>query len=183
MNYNNYKQLADDILSNPQPLAPYDDPAFMDYLKLNRTRMKRWDLQGELSASLINTLKNINAPQHWIIISEPWCGDAAHIVPFLVKMAEQNSLISYDMQLRDNEPFLINNYLTNGSKSIPILVVRDANNNDIFVWGPRPKGAQEVMNEMKAKNADFENIKTALQNWYNHNKGIELCEEILEHLQ
>src|SRR5690606_8575575 len=97
------------------------------------------------------------------------------------RLAEQNNLISYDIQLRDSEPFLIDSYLTNGTKSIPQFIVRDENGKDLLVWGPRPKGAQELMDRMKADNANFETTKIALQHWYNEDKGVSLCKELIQH--
>jgi len=179
MNYTAYKRLLDEILNEPNPAAPYDDAMYFNYTKLNRSRMNRWDKQLVLDDLLVSGLKQIAAPQHWIIITEPWCGDAAHIVPFLIQMAEQNQLITYDLQLRDREPFLIEHYLTRGTRSIPKLIVRNEAGNDIFDWGPRPQGAQELMDRMKADNADFETIKIALQNWYNQDKGASLCKELM----
>lgn len=178
MNYKQYQELIDKLLKNSNPPEPYNDSAYMDYVKLNQTRMKRWDKQLKLSDALLRKLLQISKLQQWIIITEPWCGDAAHIVPFLIKMSEINPLIKYEIQLRDREPFLINNYLTHGSKSIPRLIVRDKDGLDIFNWGPRPAGAQKIMNELKESNADFETIKIALQNWYNKNQGEELCAEL-----
>ncbi|HRN55185.1 MAG TPA: thioredoxin family protein [Agriterribacter sp.] len=181
MNYTGYKQLFDEILSVPNPASPYDNDIYLDYTRLNRSRMKRWDKQPVPDENLVSRITQVASPQHWVIITEPWCGDAAHIVPFLIKLAEQNNLISYDIQLRDSEPFLIENYLTNGTRGIPKLIVRDESGNDIFNWGPRPKGAQELLDKMKADNADFETIKIALQNWYNQDKGLSLCRELAEY--
>jgi len=181
MNYSNYSQLFDAILGTAVPAPPYDDAMYLDYTKLNRSRMKRWDKQLKLDENLVSRIRQISSPQHWIIITEPWCGDAAHIIPFLVRLAEQNNLISYDIQLRDSEPFLIDSYLTNGTKSIPKFIVRDESGNDLLVWGPRPKGAQELMDRMKADNADFETTKIALQQWYNEDKGVSLCKELIQH--
>jgi len=181
MNYFEYKQLFDEILGHPNPVYPYDDTMYLDYTKLNRSRMSRWSKQLVLDENLVSRIKQIETPQHWIIITEPWCGDAAHIVPFLIRLAELNSYITCDIQLRDSEPFLIESYLTNGTRSIPKLIVRDENNKDIFHWGPRPKEAQELMNKMKAENADFETTKIALQNWYNKDKGASLFSELLEY--
>lgn len=89
-------------------------------------------------------------------------------------------MITYDLQLRDSEPFLIEDYLTNGGKAIPKLISRDENGNDLFVWGPRPAGAQELMNRLKEENAEFETIKIELQNWYNHDKGKQIQSELKE---
>lgn len=181
MNYSNYSQLFDAILGKAVPASPYDDAMYLDYTKLNRSRMKRWDNQLKLDENLVSRIRQISSPQHWIIITEPWCGDAAHIIPFLVRLAEQNPLISYDIQLQNSHLFLIDSYLTNGTKSIPKFIVRDESGNDLLVWGPRPKGAQELMDRMKADNADFETTKIALQHWYNEDKGVSLCKELIEH--
>ncbi|WP_345232883.1 thioredoxin family protein [Olivibacter ginsenosidimutans] len=178
MNYKQYKQLFEEILANLYPVPPYNEDLYLEYTKLNRSRMRRWDKLLELDENLVSLLRKITTPQHWIIITEPWCGDAAHTVPFLIRMTEQTGYVSYDIQLRDSEPFLIENYLTNGSRSIPKLIVQDASGYDSFNWGPRPKGAQELMDEMKANHADFETIKIALQNWYNKDKGVSLCSEL-----
>lgn len=178
MNYTAYKQLFDKILNDPNPPHPYDYANYVDYTRLNKSRTNRWDKQLSLDENLVSRIKQITSPQHWIIITEPWCGDAAHIVPFLIRLAEQNNLISYNIQLRDSEPFLIESYLTRGTKSIPKLIVRDENGNDLFQWGPRPKGAQELRDKMTADNADFETTKIALQNWYNQDKGVSLYKEL-----
>lgn len=178
MNYADYKQLFDAILDNPERAAPYTDEMYWNYTQLNQARVKRWDKKTLSNENILSKLKQVTQPQHWIIITEPWCGDAAHIVPFLIKMTEENDLISYDIQLRDTAPFLIERYLTNGSKSIPKLIIRDNDGKDLAVWGPRPEGAQQVVEKMKAVNADFEDTKIALQNWYNDNKGEEICNEL-----
>jgi len=178
MDYTTYKSLFDTILTNPHPVYPYDNPAYLDYTRLNQSRMKRWDKQLSLDNTLISRVQNISCPQHWIILTEPWCGDAAHILPFLIRMTTYNPFISYELQLRDSEPFLIEDYLTMGAKSIPKLIARNEPGKDLFTWGPRPAGAAELMKEMKAAEADFEAIKIALQNWYNQDKGASLCREL-----
>jgi len=178
MNYAEYKQLFDEILVGPVPTHPYGDEVYLNYTRLNRSRMKRWDKQLKLDENLISRIKQIVSPQHWIIITEPWCGDAAHIIPFLIQLAAQNNFITYDIKLRGSEPFLIENYLTNGAKSIPKLIVPNENGKDVFIWGPRPEGAQELLDKMKAVHAEYETTKIALQNWYNNDRGISLCREL-----
>ncbi len=178
MTYGDYQQLFDYILSKRHAEHPYDDEHYMNYTRLNQARMKRWDKQLELSEALVGTIKSIRNKQHWIIITEPWCGDAAHILPFLMRLVQHNPLITYELQLRDSPPFLITAYLTDGSKSIPKLIVRDQTGNDIFSWGPRPKGAQALFYGLRAQKADFETSKVALQQWYNTDKGKSLCNEL-----
>ena len=183
MNYIEYTRLFEQILTTETPAAPYDNPDYFNYTKLNESRMKRWTKTMVLDDELVQLLEKLSVKQHWIIITEPWCGDASHIVPFLVRMAELSPAITYELQLRDTAPFLIDSYLTNGGKAIPKLVSRDATGTDLFTWGPRPAGAQELMNNLKAENAEFERIKIELQNWYNADKGKEIQEELKKVLQ
>lgn len=183
MNYQDYLQLFNHILSDDNPQAPYDDADYLNYTKLNASRIKRWDKTLGLDSELVDLVKKINHKQHWIIIAEPWCGDAAHILPFLIRVIGLNDLISYDIQLRDKYPFLIDDYLTNGSKSIPKLIVRNEQGEDLMTWGPRPKGAEDVVLDLKSKNADFEQMKIELQNWYNDDKGNEIQKELLHLLK
>ncbi len=64
----------------------------------------------QLNEKLVEMLKSYDERQHWKIITEAWCGDAAHTLPFLVRLAEINPSITYELQLRDTAPFLINSY-------------------------------------------------------------------------
>lgn len=180
MNYNQYKDLFDKILEDPNPQEPYTKESYLNYVKLGKTRMNRWDKQFEPDQKLKELLKRIDQPQHWIIITEPWCGDAAHAVPFLIKMAAENEAITYEIQLRDSEPFLIEDYLTNGAKSIPKLIARDSAGKDLFTWGPRPEPAQKMYDNMRTNEEDGESLKIALQKWFNDDKGITLSLEIAD---
>lgn len=183
MKYSEYTQLFEQILTSENPPAPYDNPDYFNYTKLNESRMKRWVKTMKIDEELTSVLEAVQVKQHWIIITEPWCGDASHIVPFLIRFSEQSDKITYELQLRDTEPFLIDDYLTNGGKAIPKLISRDEYGNDLFIWGPRPEGAQSLMNRLKEENADFEKIKVELQNWYNNDKGAQIQRELKELLK
>ncbi|MCE2682781.1 MAG: thioredoxin family protein, partial [Cryomorphaceae bacterium] len=126
MTFSDYSFIFNHILTGTIQHAPYDDPHFVEYTKLNHSRMHRWEKTGKLTEECISTIQSISTPMHWILITEPWCGDAAHSVPFLAKMAEENPLIHLEIQLRDSEGSEIESYLTNGGKSIPILIVRNS---------------------------------------------------------
>lgn len=182
MTFEQYCQYFETIISksNEQQVAPYDKPEYIDYTRLNWARMTRWLKTAHLTDALKAAIQNIKTPQHWIVITEPWCGDAAHCVPFLHLASQQNPLITVTYELRDAEPFRINDYLTRGGKAIPKLIVKDAHGHDLATWGPRPATCQVVYDALKAENADFERIKTEIQMWYNHNKGVDIQQELLD---
>jgi len=157
----------------------YQNPEYFEYTQLNWSRMNRWLKTGKLLEQTIEKLKAIQTPQNWIVITEPWCGDASHIVPFIELMSRENPLITVSYELRDAEPFRIDDYLTNGSKSIPIVIIKDESGKDLKVWGPRPKECQEFFMSEKANGADLDALKVALQKWYNADKGTKIQQEIM----
>jgi hypothetical protein len=156
----------------------YQDPAYFEYTKLNWSRQSRWMKTGKLAENIVSKIKAIQTPQNWIVITEPWCGDASHIVPFIELMSRENELITVSYELRDTEPTRIDNYLTNAGKAIPILIIQDQNKKDIAVWGPRPAKCQQIFLDAKNQGADMDVLKTILQQWYNADKGNEIQQEI-----
>jgi hypothetical protein len=183
MDFQTYQQHFQHILANANPAPPYNNPAYIEYTKLNWARMNRWLKKAVISEELLDTVKKIDQPQRWIIITEPWCGDAAHSVPVLHLISLLNPLITVDYQLRDSEPFLINAYMTNGGKSIPKLIIRTEAGADLVTWGPRPANCQVIYARLSAEKAPFPVINTALQNWYNEFASTELQQELTELLQ
>lgn len=175
-----YLNTFDAILNNEKPPIPYDNPAYFEYLKLNRSRQKRWLKTGVIQEELKKVITEIKTKQTWYVITEPWCGDAAHSIPFIKMAADLNPLISLKIVWRDTPPFMIDNYLTNGGKSVPKLVIRDQNESDLAQWGPRPEECQNIYLNLKEQNASFDEIKITLQAWYNKDKGQSLQIELAE---
>lgn len=179
MSFEEYLSYFEDILENPDKHEKYQDENYYTYTKLNYSRTMRWLSRFEASEALKAVIDEIRESQHWIIITEPWCGDAAHSVPQLYNIVKDNKNIDFEIQLRDSEPFLIDEYLTNGTKSIPKLIIRNEVGHDLFIWGPRPKPAIEIREKLIQEEADFEQINQALQKWYNVDKGESLQKELL----
>ncbi|MFT5582114.1 MAG: glutaredoxin-related protein [Psychromonas sp.] len=177
MTYNSYRDLFNEIILEPNKKAPYDDADFFNYLVLNQKREDRWNKKGEINHVDFDKFKSLNTKMNWVLITEPWCGDAAHCCPFINKLVESNLNINLDVQLRDSDSE-IDNYLTNGGKSIPILIVRDENNKDLFTWGPRPKAAQEIHLANLKSDKSKEEQKIELQKWYNSDKGETVIKEL-----
>ncbi|HRN47338.1 MAG TPA: thioredoxin family protein [Niabella sp.] len=177
MTWQDYLKYFEEILNAENPSEPYNDDEYYQYTKLNWSRSNRWLKHSPLTEESKAVVKAIKDKQIWELITEPWCGDAAHIVPIVYLLSAENPNIQLNLQLRDNGSE-IDKYLTNGSKSIPILIVRDAVGKDLFHWGPRPASAKKIYEDLKKVNGSYEEIKVAHQNFYNQDKAREIQEEI-----
>ena len=179
MDWKTYLALYDDILEKRFTEAPYDNQEYWNYVRMNKSRTMRWLKRNPISNQTIEAIKSIDSPQRWILITEPWCGDAAHSTPIVHLLSELNHNITLEIVLRDSSD-LIDSYLTNGGKSIPKLVVRDENDNDLFDWGPRPEEAQTVVMDLKANNHPTTEVHKVIQNWYNKDEAVSIQNELGE---
>lgn len=144
MDYDEYRTLIDKLLDKDKTTGTNHSKEMVHYTQMNVQRMNRLDKQIELSESLKQELDQVNSPWVWLVLTEAWCGDAAQNIPAIVKMAERNENIDLRFILRDQHLDIMDEYLTNGGRSIPKLICLDAEQLDeIGTWGPRPADIQE----------------------------------------
>jgi hypothetical protein len=155
------------------------------YIPINLKRIERLNKTVTLSDELIHQLKNLPFKQNWIVITEAWCGDNAQSLPVLAKMAEESAgKIDLKIILRDQNLNWISKYHTNGSHSIPKLVAFNEAGEELFIWGPRPKEAQEILKNWKANpdGKSWNDFEVDLHTWYARDKTISIQNELFEAL-
>jgi hypothetical protein len=155
--------------------------ALVNYTKLNESRLHRLDKTMVIVDEVKTFLENLKKEYIWLVISESWCGDAAQILPIINKMAEVSDKIDLKIVLRDDNEDLMNLFLTNGTRSIPKLIIIDKKTNEVINdFGPRPKEAKQLILDYKAEHGVVdETAKINLQKWYLNDKGISTQKEIV----
>ncbi len=158
-------------------------PAEINKLKiktLNLQRNSRITRQYTPGVELSKILKEISEPQLWMVITENWCGDSGQNLPYIAVMAEQNPLIELKLILRDSNPDIMDQFLTNGTRSIPILAAFNPNGDELFRWGPRPGDAVGLISKCKSDGMEKAEWTEKLHFWYAKNKGCGLENEFIE---
>ncbi len=145
---------------------------------LNYQRMSRILRTCEVPADLRRLLASISSSQLWMVLSEPWCGDSSQSIPIIAKLAECTSLITFRILLRDQNLDVMDQYRTAGTRGIPKLVAFDSQGNELFQWGPRPKGAQEVFLVAKSEGLTKAQALERVHLWYARDGGRSIQEEI-----
>ncbi len=183
-NYIEYEKLIEDLLKENKSTTKDAGEDFVHYSKLGIRRMKRWDKTFKLSVEQLEQIKKYKKNIIWVVLSEGWCGDAAHSIPIINKIAEANENIELKIVLREENLDLMNDFLTNGGKSIPKLIAFNPKEKTVEgTWGPRPKPAQDIFLEAREKEVDFETYEKDLQTWYNKDKGQTATKELLKLLE
>jgi hypothetical protein len=180
--YQEYRNHVATLLKLNKVTGHEQTEALVHYTELNETRMKRLDKTIIITDENKKKLEQLNSDYLWLVISEGWCGDAAQILPIIHKMAELSDKIELKIVLRDENEALMNLFLTNGSKSIPKLIIIDKNSKEVVGdFGPRPTGAKQLIFDYKKEHGVIdETAKTELQLWYLHDKGVSTQNEIMK---
>ncbi|MBC8883845.1 thioredoxin family protein [Flavobacterium piscinae] len=179
--YFTYREHVANLLKEGKSTGNEQSESLTKYSELNEVRMNRLEKTIQITERVAQSLENLQANYIWIVISEGWCGDAAQLLPIIHKMAELSEKIDLRIVLRDENEALMNQFLTNGGKAIPKLLILDAETLTVLSdWGPRPEGAKNLILDYKTRHGVVdETAKTELQKWYLHDKGISTQKEII----
>lgn len=125
------------------------------YLNYNWERQAHVHETYRPSDALRAAVQAIEESQLWMVLTEPWCADSAFLLPVIAEAAALSDNVTLRLLLRDNNLDIMDQYLTDGSRSIPKLVVFSDTGHERFIWGPRPDGASQrfeaLMEEYDAK--------------------------------
>ena len=117
-----------------------------------------------------------------LCISEYWCGDAANVLPHVNTFTQRCDRIKMRVLFRDQNESLINKFLTNGGKSIPIIIAIDEITSEVIgSWGPRPQFIQDYVLESKSKQVPFSQLWQQVKLMYDQDFGKTIVADI-EHL-
>ncbi|ACU06757.1 Thioredoxin [Flavobacteriaceae bacterium 3519-10] len=153
---------------------------YFEYYELGLHRMERTLKTFKIDEQMLETLKSKDFVGRILIISEPWCGDASATVPAVATFFEAAG-IDVKVFLRDSDTSLIDQYLTNGTQSIPKILILDQDLSVKNVWGPRPEFGNQLLAKFKENEASYprEEFYNDLQVYYAKNRGRDAINEII----
>jgi len=148
------------------------------YTKLNLHRSQRIARTYTVPDDLVALLDRLAAPQLWMVLTEPWCGDSAQCLPYIAAVARCNPAVDLRLLPRDDNLDIMDLYLTDGKRSIPRLIVFDGDGNELAGWGPRPTAAQAVFDQAKAEGLAKPELLERLHLWYGRAGGRAVTAEL-----
>lgn len=180
--YGEYRQLIDNLLMAGKTTGENHSESMLHYTKMNVHRMSRIDKRTPLTEELLNRLQQVARPMIWLVITEGWCGDAAQSLPIIQKMANQSKKIQVRYILRDKNPEIMDQFLTNGtSRSVPKLIALDSRSLEILgMWGPRSAVAQSLSENLRGREElSSRTAAEKLYKWYADDKTAGIQQEFL----
>ncbi len=181
MTYGEYTGLVESLLKEQKSTGPEQSASRVEFSKLNLHRMRRIEKTFVVDESLRARLRKNDRPMIWLILTEGWCGDAAQSVPAIERIAAESDVIETRYVLRDENPELMDAFLTNGARSIPKLIALDPADLAVLgTWGPRPRAGQVYFDELKRSGLDKSAINEKMQRWYNEDRHRSIQSDLEE---
>jgi len=178
LSYAQYLALMERQAAAPVSDLSEEEAQRVEFTKLNLHRSGRISRTYRPTPELAKRVLGLAMPQLWLVLTEPWCGDSAQCLPYLVKLAEESSGITLSILLRDDNLEVMDQYLTAGKRGIPRLIAFAADGDELFRWGPRPAAAQVVFDAAKAEGLAKPELLGKLHLWYGRNRGEALETEL-----
>ncbi len=159
-------------------IAGNTNPEYTPFYELNKKRIERLLKTYQPSEEQKLLLQSKEFKGKVLIISEGWCGDAAQSVPVVYKFFSPVGEVKIIYRDTNN---LIDSYLTNGAKSIPVVLLLNESNDVVAQWGPRPAYGDELLKKFKTDPSEYpkEQFLQDLQVAYNKDKGNAIANELL----
>lgn len=171
--YEAYSDLVDQLVQEEKTTGPKQNEDLVYYTKLNAQRSRRLNKTVTVSEEIAARIKSMDEPYTWLVLTESWCGDAAQILPLFQKLAALNPNIQLRLVLRDENLALMDEFLTNGGRSIPKLIMLNEDNEVVGTWGPRPKALQAIYDNWRndPNKAPYKAFQVEMQKWYLQDAG------------
>jgi hypothetical protein len=166
-----YRASLETLMQENKTTGADQSANLLEYARLNLQRMRRIDKTVQVLPEIREQLSFIQQTMTWLYITEGWCGDAAQILGVIEAMAKTMPNVQTRVILRDEHPEVMEHFLTNGSKAIPIVVIMNAITGHVMGhWGPRPQVIQEQVNRWKAEEIPKEAMIERIHQWYAQDK-------------
>lgn len=184
ISYQSYRNLIDKYAEEGKSSGPEQTDERIHYTALNEKRYKRLDKTIEIPEDKAEFFKKYRRSRTLLVIVETWCADAAQILPVINKITELNPKLNLKIVFRDDNEPLMNLFLTNGGKAIPVVLFLDLQENVLARWGSRPSTATKMVEDYKAAHGALTpEFKEELQKWYNQDKGLTIMSDFIKILE
>jgi hypothetical protein len=155
---------------------------FVAAARENREMWSVMTTRARAPEDLVARAARLPAPRHLLVLLEDWCGDAVNTIPALAALVDAVPGLSLRIVARDEHPELMDAHLTNGSRSIPVVIVLDDRFHELGWWGPRPTELQRWVlgdGQELARPDRYREVRR----WYARDRGRTTLDEIVALLE
>jgi hypothetical protein len=156
-----------------------------EFVAAARENVELWtsmSARARVPVDLVERARRVPGRRHLLVLLEDWCGDGVNTVPAIAALAAAVPELELRVVARDEHPALMDAHLTNGTRSIPIVIVLDEHFRELGWWGPRPAELQRWVlaeGQALAKPERYREVRR----WYARDRARTTIEEVVALLE
>jgi hypothetical protein len=124
-------------------------------------------------------IRESGGPWRLLVLADDWCGDAANSLPVIDRLVAAAGNVELRIVPRDAYPEIRDRHLTNGSRSIPVVILLDLDGAPLGWWGPRPTQLQALF-EGTLRRLPGKERYHELRKWYARDRGASTARELAD---
>ncbi len=160
-------------------------PTFAEWLPTAQKNPELWQAvytHATVPDAIVARARLLGGPWHLLVLSADWCGDAVNTVPVVQRLVDRVLGIDLRMLDRDTNLDLMDAHLTGKSRSIPVVMMFNAQFKELGWWGPRPSELQAwVLGPGRAMTS--EDRYREIRRWYARDHGRSTLDELVAMLE
>ncbi len=159
---------------------------FEEFLETAEKYAELWRSTAEratVAPELVERVSAIGAKRKLLVLLEDWCGDALGSVPYVAALADAAPNLELRVLARDSNLDIMDAHLTNGSRSIPVVIILDEEGQELGWWGPRPRELQAWVLGEEGQSLPLEDRFREVRRWYAKDRGRTALEELVTLLE
>jgi len=124
---------------------------YREQMTRNRERFDATERSVELDADAVAYFRALPEPLNVLVLAEDWCGDVIANLPVLGRLAQASGKLELRVFLRDQNLDIMQLYLNNGNRSIPVFAFFGQDFRPIGHWIERPQRMTELQRQFRSE--------------------------------
>jgi hypothetical protein len=172
--------------SSTTPTSVVEGASLFDYgvtweqfLRSVRVQRHLWQdtaSRTEVPPEFVERLKRVSSGLRILIVTEDWCADSVHTVPYIARLAERVGIGLRIVDRTTGKP-VMSRYRTLDHRVATPLVLLIRNERDVGAWVERPMALQSWFLAMRSQH-DSQRLARK-EEWYTRDRGDSTLAEIV----
>ncbi|NQV72543.1 thioredoxin family protein [bacterium] len=166
--------------TNSLPLKGLDkiERRYRFYSKYNLERQERVESEWLPSPTFMKEVDGIVGPLTFFFVTDDWCIDSAYSLPLLQWISSRKKDIQLIIGLKNDNLQVLDEYLTDGARSIPKLIIENQAGEIVAVWGPQPEEIRLIRKNLMDNQAEGSVVSGTTIEWYANSGVLEVEKEL-----
>ena len=147
------------------------------YSRYNYERQLGVEASYKMSSAFRSAVLGLEGLQTWFFITDDWCIDSAYSLPLILRAVALHEQITLHILMKEDNLEILDDYLSDGRRSIPVITGFDAEDKQLFRWGPNPDVLHRLRTTLQEAGEQGRVVSGSTIDWYTNDGHLEVERE------